>query len=136
MVESVDRERALVDTSILIDHLRRKDKEHSPFYRAAQRFDCSVSAVTEFEFRAGSTAANREFVDALLAVTPVLPFDSACVRVAADIFKNLKVTNRLIALPDLFIAATAITHGLPLLTLNLSHFERVDTLTLLDPGSA
>ncbi len=133
MDEPVDRERVLVDTSILIDHLRQKDKEHSPFYRTTQRFDCSISAVTEFEFRVGGTAANREFMASLLALTPVLPFDSECVRVAVDLYQNLRVINRLIVLPDLFIAATAIANGLPLLTLNLSHFERVNTLTLLDP---
>lgn len=128
----MDRERVLVDTSILIDHLRRKDKEHSLFYRTTQRFDCSISAITEFEFRVGGTAANREFVASLIALTPVLPFDSECVRVAVDLYQNLRAINRLIALPDLFIAATAIANGLPLLTLNLSHFERVNTLTLLD----
>ena len=62
----MDRERILVDTSILIDHMRRGNKERTAFYRAAQRFDCLVSAITEFEFRVGSTAANRDFVATLL----------------------------------------------------------------------
>lgn len=33
------------------------------------------------------------------------------------------------------IAATDVAHSLPLLTLNLSHFERVDELTLLNTAS-
>ena len=131
----MDRERVLIDTSILIDHLRRGNKERTAFYRAAQRFDCLVSAITEFEFRVGSTAANRDFVAALLELTPILPFDSACVRAATDIYRDLRASNRLIALPDLFIAATAIAHDLPLLTLNLVHFERVGSLKVLDPAS-
>jgi predicted nucleic acid-binding protein len=90
-----------------------------------------VSAVTEFEFRVGSTDANRDFVAALLELTPVLPFDSACVHRATALYGGLRATNQLIDLPDLFIAATAMTHGLPLLTLNLAHFERVSSLTLL-----
>lgn len=61
---------------------------------------------------------------------PVLPFDSACVSTAVDIYRDLRPSNRLIALPDLFIAATAIAHNVPLLTLNLSHFERVSDLKL------
>ena len=131
----MDRERVLIDTSILIDHLRKGDKDRTTFFRAAQRFDCLVSAITEFEFRVGSTAANRDFVSALLDLTPVLPFDSPCVRTAAGIYGALRAVNRMIALPDLFIAATAVAHDLPLLTLNLTHFERVNTLTVLTPSS-
>jgi predicted nucleic acid-binding protein len=129
----MDRERVLIDTSILIDHLRRGNKERTAFYRAAQHFDCVVSAITEFEFRVGSTTTNQDFVAALLDLTPTLPFDSLCVQAAADIYRDLKATNRLIALPDLFIAATAVANSLPLLTLNLSHFERVGALALLSP---
>ena len=127
----MDRERILIDTTILIEHLRRQAKDRTIFYRAAQRYECMVSAVTEFEFRAGSTAANRDFVVALLDDLPVLPFDSACARVAASLYRDLRALNRLIALPDLFIAATAIAHDLPLLILNRSHFERISTLRLL-----
>jgi predicted nucleic acid-binding protein len=131
----MDRQRILIDTSILIDHLRREHKERSAYFGAAQRFDCSVSAITEFEFRVGMTTANRSFVEALLDITPILPFDSACVHAAAGIYRNLKAVNQLIALPDLFIAATAVAYDLPLLTLNLSHFERVGELTLLSTAS-
>lgn len=129
------RERILIDTSILIEHLRRGNKERSVFYRAVQRFDCCISTIAEFEFRVGSTPANRDFVTDLLSLTPILPFDSACVQVAAETYRSLRATNRLIPLPDLFIAATAIAHRMPLLTLNLSHFERVDQLVLADSAS-
>jgi len=44
----------------------------------------------------------------------------------------MRASNQLIALPDLLIAATAVAHQLPLLTLNLSHFERISSLKLLD----
>lgn len=131
----MDRERVLIDTSILIDHLRKGNKDRTVFFRAAQRFDCLVSAITEFELRVGSTAANRDFIATLLDLTPVLPFDSACVRTAAGIYGDLRAVNRLIALPDLFIAATAVTHDLPVLTLNLAHFERVSALVVLAPSS-
>lgn len=131
----MDRQRILIDTSILIDHLRREHKERSVYFQAAQQFDCSVSAITEFEFRVGITATNRPFVEALLDLSPILPFDSACVQTAAGIYRDLKAVNQLIALPDLFIAATAVAHNLPLLTLNLSHFERVGELILLSTAS-
>ena len=62
---------------------------------------------------------------------PVLPFDSACADAAVEIYRDLRASNRLIALPDLFIGATALVHKLPLLTLNLAHFERISDLELL-----
>lgn len=66
----MDRQRILIDTSILIDHLRREHKERSVYFRAAQQFDCLISAIAEFEFRVGITATNRPFVEALLDLTP------------------------------------------------------------------
>ena len=35
---------------------------------------------------------------------------------------------------DLFIAATAITHNLPIATLNRRHFERIDSLNIMEQG--
>lgn len=128
----MDRQRVLIDTSILIDHLRRDRKDRTVFYRVAQQHECVISSITEFEFRVGSTAANRDFVAALLNITPVLVFDSACVRAAVDIYRDLRAHNELIGLPDLLIAATAVANALPLLTLNLSHFQRVDSLPLFN----
>jgi len=89
-----------------------------------------ISAITEFEFSIGSTPANRQFTEDLLAKLPVLPFDSTCVKTASEICRDLKSRNQLISLPDIFIAATAITHDIQLLTLNRKHFERVDNLKL------
>lgn len=131
----MDRERILIDTSILIDHLRGEHKERSAFYRATRRFECAISAIAEFEFRVGMTPTNHEFIEQLLALTPVLPFDSACVRVASETFRTLRATNRLIDLPDLFIASTAIAYDMPLLTLNQAHFGRVQQLSLLEPST-
>jgi predicted nucleic acid-binding protein len=131
----MDRQRILIDTSVLIDHLRRQNKERSAYFQAAQQFDCSVSVITEFEFRVGATQANQDFVSALLDLTPILSFDSACVHAAASIYRDLRAVNRLIALPDLFIAATAVAYDLPLLTLNRTHFERVSALTVLAPSN-
>ena len=131
----MDRERVLIDTSVLIDHLRKGDKDRTSFFRATRRFECLISAITEFEFRVGITAASRDFVSALLELTPALPFDSACVHAATGIYRDLRAVNRLIALPDLFIAATAVANELPLLTLNIEHFQRVSALTMVAPSS-
>jgi predicted nucleic acid-binding protein len=126
----MERERLLIDTSILIDHLRKTQKDKTLFYQLASQYDCLISAITEFEFSIGSTPQNRQFTEELLQRLPVLPFDSICVKTAAEIYRDLKAKNQLISLPDIFIAATAITHDIQLLTLNRKHFDRVENLKL------
>ncbi len=128
------RDRLLIDTTILIDHLRKPQKDRTLFYRLSLHFDYVISAVTEFEFAVGSSPKNHEFVTALLTQMPVLALDSACVQMAVEIYQRLKTTNQLIPLPDIFIAATAITYNLPLLTLNLKHFARITQLKLYQDG--
>lgn len=124
------RERLLVDTSILIDHLRKARKDRSLFFRLSHRFDYVISVVTEFEFAIGSSSNNQTFTKALLTQLTTLPFDSACSQSAVQLYHQLRATNQLIPLPDLFIAATAITYDLPLLTLNQKHFNRINQLKL------
>jgi predicted nucleic acid-binding protein len=130
MDEPMERERLLIDTSVLIDHLRKLHKDKTVFYQLTFHCDYIISSITEFEFSVGSTTRNRQFTEELLVKLPVLPFDSACAKVATEIYFDLKAKNQLIALPDIFIAATAIAHDLQLLTLNRKHFERVENLKL------
>jgi predicted nucleic acid-binding protein len=126
----MERERLLIDTSILIDHLRKPQKDKTIFYQLTFHYDYLISSITEFEFSVGSTPRNRQYTKELLTKIPVLPFDSACVETATEIYRDLKTKNQLISLPDIFIAATAITHDLRLLTLNRKHFERIENLKL------
>jgi tRNA(fMet)-specific endonuclease VapC len=46
--------------------------------------------------------------------------------------KMLKRKRKQIDIADLFIAATAVTNKMSLATLNRKHFDRIDTLTLID----
>ena len=130
MDESMERARILIDTSILIDHFRKQRKEKTLFYQLSPHCEFVISSITEFEFRIGATPKNREFMQELLSILPVFAFDSSCVNTATELYQNLKTKNKLIALPDLFIAATALTHDLTLLTLNRKHFERIENLKL------
>ena len=130
MDEPMAREQLLIDTSLLIDHLRKQRKDQTLFYRVTFEHECLISAITEFEFRVGSTPKNHQFIEEVLQDLPVLPFDSACVQVASDLYQELKGHNQLLALPDMFIAATAIVHQLPLLTFNRAHFARISRLKL------
>ena len=47
------------------------------------------------------------------------------------ISKVLKRQRKLIGIADLFIAATAVHYSLPLATLNVRHFERIEELQIM-----
>jgi tRNA(fMet)-specific endonuclease VapC len=116
----------LVDTSILIDLFRKTDKSKTALVSLVKDgYAFCISAITEFEIYTGANASQIDFWKNFLLKTEVLPFDKEVAKVAVDINSDLKKKRKQIAIPDLFIAATAISSNLPFATLNKKHFERV-----------
>ena len=75
--------------------------------------------------------ARREaFVEAILDRMPVLPFDLKSARVHARLVAQLEKGGFRIGAHDLLIAATALTHGRAVLTVNVREFERVPGLEI------
>ncbi|MBX2972516.1 MAG: type II toxin-antitoxin system VapC family toxin [Flavobacteriales bacterium] len=98
----------LVDTSLLIDYFRKKEKGRTVLHGLAKvGHGLCISAVTEYELYVGATEDQHAFWDELLRRMTVRPLGSAEVRRAASIQAGLKRQRKQLALPDLFIAATA-----------------------------
>lgn len=124
----------LLDTSILIEVLRRKDKSSSLFYTLALTGETlAVSAVTVYEFRNGMTMINQELCERLLSRLIILPFDDETAKTASSIYRTLKRESKLIDTADILIAATALTHSIPFATLNVKHFQRIAGLSIFTP---
>ncbi len=122
----------LLDTSILIEFFRKENKKRTIMSKLSKDgFEFCTSAITKYEIYCGVTSAQRLFWDNLFAKIYVLPFDDFCVDQAVTINNQLKKKSKQIDLADLFIAATAQNLNIPLATLNLKHFERVDGLEIL-----
>lgn len=123
----------LIDTSILIDLFRKTDKSNSILINLVKEgYEFCISAVTEFEIYTGATTPIQiDFWSNFLSKTEVLAFDKEIAQIAVNINNELKKKRKQIAIPDLFIAATAISKRLPIATLNKKHFERIDSLDLL-----
>lgn len=111
----------LVDTDVLIDHLRG----HRAFEPGSDRVFCS--AITRGELFAG-TGTDEQAVRRLLASLVEIPVD----RDLAEEAGRLRRTTR-IALPDAVIAATALTLRVPLVTRNKRDFGRVRGLRVRAP---
>jgi tRNA(fMet)-specific endonuclease VapC len=125
-------EKLMIDSSILIDYFRKTDKSKSKLVSHFKLYDrLYISSITEFEILNGATASQKEFWEGMLARLIVLNFDSTAARKATEIVAQLKMKRKNIDKPDLFIAATAVVHGLTLDTLNVKHFIDIDELVLL-----
>ncbi|MBY0433549.1 MAG: type II toxin-antitoxin system VapC family toxin [Cyclobacteriaceae bacterium] len=123
----------MVDTTILIDYFRKTDKSKSRLFQHHRLFDqLFISTITEFEILNGATARQLDFWEKLLPRFIVLEFDSRAARESTRIVQQLKSVRKNIDKPDLFIAATAIVHGLSLDTLNRKHFIHIENLELLE----
>jgi len=122
----------VVDTSVLIEYFRSKDKLATRLYRLIQDGRRMVlSVIVLFEIWAGADASQRDFWRDFFRGAVRLPFDERVAEIAADIFRTLRRKNIRLESCDVFIAATAIADGLPLVTLNRKHFEQIDGVELL-----
>ncbi len=123
--------KVLVDTSIIIEHLRKQQKSQSLLFRLENRQILYTSTVVAFELWAGATPfSKQQEVQELLKLFTILPFHLEIAKQAANIYRDLKGKNQVIEIRDVFIAATAMVYELPLATLNVKHFNRVTGLTL------
>jgi tRNA(fMet)-specific endonuclease VapC len=129
----------LIDTTAFIAlerHLARLDASlPEPFSNLADQ-SVAIAAITASELLVGvhrarteSQRARREaFVEAVLARIPVVAFDLLCARAHARIASSLATSGSMIGAHDLLIAATAVAHGLTLVTSNVEEFQRVPGL--------
>lgn len=121
----------LIDTSFFIQHLRSSKKAETPLYNLPESLKLYTSSVTIYELLAGANnEAKRALISMTLEEVEILPFDEVTASEAAKIFQELKLKNKLIEFRDIFIAATALVHNLPVASLNVKHFERIEALQL------
>ena len=121
-----------LDTSVLIDYYRKKDKSKSLFFRLTEKYSVfAVSAVTEYELYLGNSQEQNIFWDDFFSQITVLPFDTGTAKRAVSIYQQLKQQNKLIDVPDIMIAGTALQNNMPLATLNQKHFERINSLKII-----
>lgn len=126
----------MIDTSVIIDHLRKRNKKKSALFGIVDDYSLRTPAVVEFELFAGATSLEkRQDVENVLQFCESVPLTSEIAQHAGQLYQQLKRKNKLLEIRDLFIASTAVVHGLTLMTFNIGHFQRVDGLSLFTPPS-
>lgn len=107
----------LVDTDVLIDHLR------GAFELKPGRHRLHYSVVTRAELFAGNSAT--DLVSQLLAPFREIPVDRSIAERAGRVAREFQLR-----LPDAIIAATALEGRLTLTTRNRKHFDKVRGLRI------
>lgn len=114
--------RILVDTDVLVDHLRGHRR------LVAGRDEVHVSALTRAELFSGHGGEERR-IRRLLQPMIGLPVDMAVAERAGRLRRDSQRR-----LPDALIAATALEHRLTLLTRNVRDFEGIRGLRVRIPN--
>lgn len=125
-----------VDTCFLID-LEREQRRGTPgpaesFLRDHLEAEYCLSAVAFGEFAVGFDSPDHPRLGKIRAGYDLLPINDETALVYARIYRRLQDRKCLIGANDLWIAACAVQHGLPLVTRNVDGFKRVDGLKVLD----
>ncbi len=125
----------LFDTDAMLEVLRKRPAQrYLEWLGEVPRDQQYTSAVVIGELYKGAfrSAARERHLNSIeervLPAVTVLPYDVATARVYGEVRARLEEAGTVLADADLQIAATAIHHGLELVTANLRHFERVEGL--------
>lgn len=122
----------LLDSSILIELFRKKDKEKSLFYSLSKTYKgLFISTITYYEIGIGNRKSHNDYWEVLSDNLKILPFDKVCADNAITIYLDLLKTNKMIDLADILIGSTAIAHNIPIATLNDKHFNRIKGLEII-----
>ncbi len=125
-----------LDTTFLIDlQNERRSRGHptgaTDFLTKHQSVELLLPAVALGEYLEGFADPSGKAAQELIAPLRVLPVTAETALVYAAVVRSLRAKGRLIGTNDLWIACTAKVANLPLVTRNVSEFERVPGLVVV-----
>ena len=124
--------RLVLDTDVVVDHLRRRSHL---LVDALRHFPCAFTAITSYELAAirDWREQQRSRLDGLMARVQVLPLDQDSAQRSADVWRSLASRGAVVGLADILSAGICLANDLPLLTRNVEHFNRIEGLKLVTP---
>lgn len=129
----------ILDTSVFIAEERGRF-DMAGFLQQFPNEQPAIAAITASELLHGVARAQDDarrqrrskYVEQILAQILILPFDLAQARVHAQLWADLSAIGVTIGPHDLQIAAAAQLLGWPVGTLNVTEFQRVKLLKVID----
>jgi tRNA(fMet)-specific endonuclease VapC len=126
--------RPVLDTDVLVDYLRGKGPGRDLVESLAGSLGYRVTAFTAFELAlARSYSADPSPVRALVSV-PCLPLGRRAGLRAGALVHDLRAAGSEIGMRDSMQAAICLEAGVPLVTRDVRHFERVEGLEVVQPN--
>jgi tRNA(fMet)-specific endonuclease VapC len=129
----------LLDTTVLVDLIRRRSERIERNIRAHARHPMGVSIITVCELRYGieisapsGRARNEQLLAEFLAPLDVYPLDEGVVTAYGHVRAALTRAGTPIGPLDTLIAAHAVTLDATLVTANVNEFQRVAGLRVED----
>ncbi len=124
----------ILDSKFLIDLQRELDRRRPAgahtFLAKNEDVRRSLALISEGEFACGIGDDHQHAVAAFLRQHPILRYTSETAWIYSRIQRQLKRQVQLIGTNDLWVAATAVAHGLPVVACNADDFRRVPRLTV------
>lgn len=121
-------ELTLLDTDVLIAHLRGHEPARAWLLEARRRGPLEASVVTIAEITGGMRSTERRQVWDLLAILHPQPVSEPIARRAGEHMRAYRASHQGIGVADYLIAATAESRGARLATLNVQHFPMFEGL--------
>ena len=122
----------IADTDVIIDFFSGIDPAASAIEQLIDQNRLALTSITVFELYAGIIGKKRiKQIDDLTTIVPVFPLEAQHSYTAAEIYNELKKKGNLIGNQDILIAGICITHDIPIITRNTSHFSRISRLRML-----
>jgi predicted nucleic acid-binding protein len=118
----------LVDTNTIIDYLENKLPEKSN--KLIDNIIIQFSVISRIELLVWKKATDDQLkiLNDFISSSTVFDLNESIILKSIEIRKNYHLK-----LPDAIIAATAVVNNLPLLTRNISDFEKVIQIKCIDP---
>ena len=78
-------------------------------------------------------AKRQQYLEAVLAPLPIIPYTEQTAREHARIWAELEAAGKMIGYYDIIVAATALERGSEVATFNRRHFDLVRGLRVIEP---
>ncbi len=128
----MENRRILIDTSIVIDYLRKKNKSKSQFVELFKKCELHISVISVFElYNGASSESKKNEIKIVCDIIKIIDFDLETAKLSSEIYRKLRDKHKLIEFRDILIGATAVKNDMPISTLNKKHFVRIEGLEVL-----
>lgn len=124
----------IIETSFLIDFERERRRGSGVAFAFLQNYRDHKLYITHTiagELASGASLSERSNWEAFIKPFQVLSWTPAVNWAYGQTFRYLQSNGLLIGSNDIWIAATAIAYGYPVVTANVEHFKRVPHLEVL-----